>query len=415
MLCSLDNLRMSLCLCKNIIEKFLGLSERFHKYINKNLDDINDELVYNALLGGLKSDGTFSSNSLAYFVRDFLGITIEDVSLVASQLSYGMKPHVPTRLINRELYDKAQLLRSVVEYASKKLGGCEYKESSSAEPSQIPQVIQDLLDKCILEFLPQYNKCVQLVFHTAQNTYRYLKALSSSGAFRGLLDDKELIDALGLTEILHMDASDFNLWGYPDCLIYDENTFIRCFDMKNIQTLGGALNRLALLSKRILVNMRDVWKKWFNVDVSEIEGNYVKLLLGDIDRKTQLANVVRNMVSYKWDARGRGDQCVRYISLTVYAAADLTMEPLGERPCITADEDIYFSRGAVAVTYVVDYNNIRFDRRYPSFSDKPLLLADFLARAEPLMFSRILNPIFIGDGKEIKRVFFTTSYPRLLW
>lgn len=434
-----EELREKTCACYSAVGEFLKIYQKFNNYVNKKLDEVDDEIVYNALIGGLKSDGTFSENSIAYFVRDFVGVAIEDPKIAASAISHGIRP--PTKILSlrnargvsyseiqamEQFLSEVRTLRRVVEYTIRELGGCEGGSPPPVELSGIPQAVQELFDKCVLEFLPQYNSCVQLAFHTAQNTYRYLKALSSTNQFRGLLENKKLVDMLGLTEILDAGmGEDFKLWGYPDCLVYDKEVYVRCLNMENVQTLGGALNRLALLSKRLLTVMGNKWRKWFNIDGLAIERQYAS----ELCTRVQLADFVRSVAGYKYETRGWGDPCIRYTTQDEYKVADLTRATRGE--CITDRGHVYFPSFGIVESYDIkddfvilvetklvemklDYSLSKGPVYYPVYSreSKPIYLKEFLARVEPLMFTRVLNPVFItGDGK-IQRVFLTTSYPR---
>lgn len=444
MSCSFEQLRASICRCKVAVDSVLSLWERFKRYIGKDLHEINDDLVYKSLIAGLREDGTFTELSVAKFVEELIGVKIDDPKGVAAALSIGIRPSAKVSsnyaalLLLLEVVAKAS--RQVLEQLATKLGGCDHAEFSVTSPRDVQKPFAEFLD-CAFEFLPQYNQCVQLAFHTAQLTYRYLKALSQQkgSIFYDLLENKKLIDALGLAEISNLGiGKDFELWGYPDCLVFDKNRLLRCFDIERIETIGGALNRLALFSKIIIENTHSIWKRWFeiSIDIANVERDYVSKLIKEVE-KSQLE---RNYVIQLLNKETRRENIWGPIVVSIlfgFHGQIVVNEYYYSYSCRTADvlhrlitgKGAYMSHsgkyildnysykwgfewiyGECFVPLInIDQNGIiRFDRE--EFSLNPIDIRRFLATVEPYMFLRVINPVFIYEDGRVAYVFLTASY-----
>jgi hypothetical protein len=460
--CRPEELGCNACKCLSIIELVLRVRRDFENYVGRSLVDVDNELVYKSLIGGLKDDGTFTENAIANFIRDLLGIVIEDPKAAAAFLKLDIKPKarvVRPRFEDREvtqdvsekhvlyhaLYSLMGDLSAVLKYIIDKLGvecdklgtGCQDGIEYPKEPNDIVKLFTLCLNNCVARFLPQFrdNACVTIAFHTAQLTRRYLEAVSRSTSHElgGILDRKDLIELFGLQEILDLKGfglgEEWSLWGYPDCLTYDKERKVSCLNIKKLETLGGAINKAVIINKAILKVLSELnATKWFKIP-STYYDDYIRQILD----KTTTEPYVKELLKYqRREYRSGYDSYDSYTwSLITLLKYDKYKEYLNES--LWTFEISYFGTRKLKSVEISDsyleessgwsdalgggYSSTIYYIAIDIDSDgimhikvKDGMIAkhvkEFLYDVEPLMFLRVLNPIFTGDN----RVFLVTSY-----
>jgi hypothetical protein len=486
--CRPEELGCNACKCLSIIELVLRVRRDFENYVDRSLVDVDNELVYKSLIGGLKDDGTFAENAVANFIKDLFRITIEDPRRAAAFLKIDVKPKVRVvkpepsldelrstpdiQVLHDILYSLMEDLGNTLNYIIKglsiecdKLGTrCQSNIEYPREPSDLVKLFTSFLNDCAVRFLPQFrdNACVTIAFHTAQLTRRYLEAVSRSTNHElgGVLDRKDIIELLGLQEILDLKGfglgEEWSLWGYPDCLTYDEERGVTCLNMKRLETLGGAINKAVIINKAILEVLRELnTTKWFKIPNTYYDDNVNQVL-----SKVKLKPYINELLKQQSRALNSGSASpfgssvftqstfiIKYI-MGLFGLLKLNKEyfdknfkgitkEIDKGTAVERSESYSIGMGYKGKTILSLHRYSRL-KKYPDTLDitsesyYPSLVIDndgfvhfrfdlgdiihhdlgivhvkeFLYDAEPLMFLRVLNPIFTGDN----RVFLVTSY-----
>lgn len=443
--CSLNELGCGACRCLGIINVILGIKRDFDDSIDKHLANVNNDLVYKSLIGGLRDDGKFVDNAAAHFVRDMFNVTIEDPEKAVAQLSIGVKPRVKVKGAESDpfkkldyyiLYSTIGDLSNVLKYVTSELGvdcgNCSGNVEYPKEPSGLVKLFESFINDCLTKLLPQFkdNACVALAFHTAQLTRRYLEAVSknSSHELSGLLDRRELVERLGLQEIYNFSEygmdGEWSLWGYSDCLTYDNEHGVSCLNVNKLKTIGGAVNKAVILAKVILNKLSNLGTRWFQIPEELLDG-YVNQTLSNL----KLEPYIMELLKVHQTVYSDGGYTYYYDIYTVN---------LPELLEINKEKD-YLKGGTRSRSLEVNYGAGLFARRhyhdkvyggyYDSYhnylassidDDGIIRFGDFAARhvkvflydIEPLMFLRILNPVFVGD-RVFNRVLLTSSYLKI--
>ena len=447
--CSLNELGCGACRCLSIINMILGIKKDFDDGIDKHLANVNNDLVYRSLIGGLRDDGKFVDNAAARFVKDMFNVAIEDPKKAVAQLSIGVKPRVKVMVAESDpfknldyyiLYSTIGNLSNVLKYITNELGvdcgNCGGNVEYPKEPSGLVKLFESFINDCLTKLLPQFkdNACVALAFHTAQLTRRYLEAVSKNNSHElsGLLDKRELVEQLGLQEIHNFSEygmdREWSLWGYPDCLTYDNEHGVSCLNVNKLKTIGGAVNKAVTLAKailKILNKLSNLGTRWFQIPEEPLDG-YVNQTLSNLKLEPYIMELLKAHQTVYSDG-----------GYTYYY--DIYTVNLPELLEINKEKD-YLKGGTRSRSLEVNYGAGLFARRH--YYDKSLPLAtynyyynylalsidddgivhfgDFAARhvkvflydIEPLMFLRILNPVFIGD-RVFNRVLLTSSYLKI--
>ena len=442
--CSLNELGCSACRCLGIINVILGIKRDFDDGIDKYLANVNNDLVYRSLIGGLRDDGKFVDNAAARFVRDMFNVAIEDPEKAVAQLSIGVKPRVKVMVAESDpfmkldyyiLYSTIGDLSNVLKYITSELGvdcgNCSGNVEYPKEPNGLVKLFESFINDCLTKLLPQFkdNACVALAFHTAQLTRRYLEAVSKNNSHElsGLLDRRELVERLGLQEIYNFSEygmdGEWPLWGYPDCLTYDNEHGVSCLNVNKLKTIGGAVNKAVILAKAILNELSNLGTRWFQIPEELLDG-YVNQTLSNLKLEPYIMELLK-------------------VHQTVYAASfgggytyyyDIYAANLPELLKINKEKDylkggtrsrsleVNYGAGLFARYHIYDKNySLYYDYLALSIDDDGIIrFGDFAARhvkvflydIEPLMFLRILNPVFIGD-RVFNRVLLTSSYLKI--
>jgi len=446
--CSLNELGCGACRCLGIINVILGIKGDFDDSIGKHLANVNNDLVYRSLIGGLRDDGKFIDNAAAHFVKDMFNVTIEDPKKAVAQLSIGVKPRVKVMVAESDpfknldyyiLYSTIGDLSNVLKYITSELGvdcgNCSGNVEYPKEPSGLVKLFESFINDCLTKLLPQFkdNACVALAFHTAQLTWRYLEAVSknSSHELSGLLDRRELVERLGLQEIYNFSEygmdGEWSLWGYPDCLTYDNEHGVSCLNVNKLKTIGGAVNKAVILAKAILNKLSNLGTRWFQIPEELLDG-YVNQTLSNLKLEPYIMELLKKH-HYADSGSYRG------ISIDYFDIYAVNLPELLE---INKEKD-YLKGGTRSRSLEVNYGAGLFARRHYydkyygsdyynylalSIDDDGIIhFGDFAARhvkvffydIEPLMFLRILNPVFIGN-RVFNRVLLTSSYLKIpIW
>jgi len=469
--CRPEELGCNACKCLSIIELVLRVRRDFENYVDRGLVDVDNELVYKSLIGGLKDDGTFAENAIANFIKDLFRVTIEDPGKTAAFLKIDVKPKVRVvkpepsldelrstpdiQVLHDVLYSLMEDLRDALNYIVKRLSiecdklgtRCQSNIEYPREPSDLVKLFTSFLNDCAVRFLPQFrdNACVTMAFHTAQLTRRYLETVSRSTSHElgGVLDRKDIIELLGLQEIMSLKGfglgEEWSLWGYPDCLTYDEERGITCLNMKRLETLGGAINKAVIINKAILEVLSELnTTKWFKMSNTYYDDNVNQVL-----SKVKLKPYINELLKQHAQLFSRAGYTITYI-MGLFGLLKLNKEYFDKNfKGITKEaEEQSESYSIKNINYkskiILDLYKYTRLRKYPYTEDitsvfyYPSLVIDndgfvhfrfdlgdlihhdlgikhvkeFLYDAEPLMFLRVLNPIFTGDN----RVFLATSY-----
>ncbi len=445
----LEDLRRSACECLGIVNPLVSVLESFIGSVGKSLRDVGDELIYNSLLGGLRDDGSFSENAIANFIADLMGIRINDPREAAENLKYGIKPRSTIEYWSTSHKINAHILLTMLKdlakplnFITSKLGKCDGEFEIPRDPAGIVELFRGFLEKCCVGLLPQYNSHTYAVYHTAQLTNRYFNALKAQSEgvneqLRNLLNDKKLLDELGFGEIKGLGlGDDWDILGYPDCLTYSSNRAVACIDMDNISTIGGAVNKAIVVIKAILKHYKEPLNKWFKIEgVEGLYDQHLTTTIKDIMQKMS-DNDVKKLIM---NMSHKSELTSGYSSFTVNSVMNITefYENVVSfslyHSVKKGDYYVVRSHGNTEVGYVFEWHTeckkCNFDTIYPQYYVYPVFnfinnvinfkiegvkdsifeslstlsfgkvhVVRFLSGIEPLMFIRVLNPVFI-DGK----------------
>ena len=440
--CSLNELGCGACRCLGIINMILGIKRDFDDGIDKHLANVNNDLVYRSLIGGLRDDGKFVDNAAAHFIKDMFNVTIEDPKKAVAQLSIGVKPRVKVMVAESDpfkkldyyiLYSTIGDLSNVLKYITSELGvdcgNCSGNVEYPKEPSGLVKLFESFINDCLTKLLPQFkdNACVALAFHTAQLTRRYLEAVSknSSHELSGLLDRRELVERLGLQEIHNFSEygmdGEWSLWGYPDCLTYDNEHGVSCLNMNKLKTIGGAVNKAVILAKAILNKLSNLGTRWFQIPEELLDG-YVNQTLSNFKLEPYIMELLKEHIK----AHGAGNVTsihIYYYSIRLSELLEMNknkdyLKGIAPIPVINYSAELFATRSGY---YDHPYASYYYNYLASSIDDDGIIrFGDFAARhvkvflydIEPLMFLRILNPVFIGD-RVFNRILLTSSYLKI--
>jgi hypothetical protein len=270
-----------------------------------------------------------------------------------------------------------------------------------------------------------------LAFHTAQLTRRYLEAVSknSSHELSGLLDRRELVERLGLQEIYNFSEygmdGEWSLWGYSDCLTYDNEHGVSCLNVNKLKTIGGAVNKAVILAKVILNKLSNLGTRWFQIPEELLDG-YVNQTLSNLKLEPYIMELLKkHHYADSGSYRGISIDYFDIYAVNLPELLEINKDYLkgGTR---SRSLEVNYGAGLFARDHIYDegyggyhvsYHNyfaLSIDDdgiiRFGDFAARPVKV--FLYDIEPLMFLRILNPVFVGD-RVFNRVLLTSSYLKI--
>lgn len=300
---SLDDFRSFLA----DISKLYSITSSIIKYYNevikplngKNVEELPGELKV-AVLGGLKPDGEYAENAYALFIKDFIGLYIEDPKLYISKLKGGVSPSVKIVTGETRFIEFVRLLNNVSGFIinnAKNLGLTH--DNVKADKTEIKQLnIEDLITELmntILNLSIGVNSFSTSIWGLRKITPQYIKK-----AYGEL--PKELLKALGFSKLISL--KNYVLWGFPDyftkCILYEKSEqpipghgyieyyitinglpAISDYLKKNQKfnpvkpgTLGGAICILNEIIWRYVDLLHKDLNKWYKGDIN-LENEYV--------------------------------------------------------------------------------------------------------------------------------------------
>lgn len=265
------------------------------------------ENIKGMVLGGINSNGEYSENAYSLFIKDFLGLYIENPKLYVAKLKLEEKPDVKviaeesmfikfTKLLNRIsgfIIDKAAKELDIVIKGIKEERINEYN-------------VEDLIGELIKK---SYNLSVGINrFSTTVWSLRKITPHFLKKAYGEIKED--LLELLGLSELIKM--KNYEIWGFSDyftkCMLYDTSSvgggpqliiingvpivsnlaivrkYLDKYHVDSIapETLGGAICMLNEIIWRYIKLLGDRISRWFNgyVDVEKV---YIKNAWNSLD------------------------------------------------------------------------------------------------------------------------------------
>jgi len=291
-----------------LISKLYTLTSSFIKYYNdvikqadgKNVYELQED-VRNLVLSGLKPDGEYTENAYALFVKDFMGLSIEDPKLYVSKLKLEVKPNVKVVVEEPRFVEFVQLLNSVSGFIINKakeldLGGI----SVSVEEGNVKQQgIENLIAEIIKT---SYDLSVGVnIFSTSVWGLRKITPHYMKKAYENIPEN--LLESLGFSKL--MSVKEYEILGFPDyftkCILYQKYVATSYgsyyYDyyisingvpalsktLKEVQTtnpvepktLGGAVCILNEIIWRYVDLLYETLSKWYGGSVN-VEEKYVE-------------------------------------------------------------------------------------------------------------------------------------------
>ncbi|MFP3316705.1 MAG: hypothetical protein RXN91_10250, partial [Caldivirga sp.] len=209
-----------------------------------------------------------------------------------------------------------------------------------------------------------------------------------------------------------------------DCLTYDNEHGVSCLNVNKLKTIGGAVNKAVILAKAILNKLSNLGTRWFQIPEELLDG-YINQTLSNLKLEPYIMELLKEHHTGYVSPFGGG-------STDYYDIYTVNLPELLE---INKEKD-YLKGGTRSRSLEVNYGAGLFARRHYydkyygsdyynylalSIDDDGIIhFGDFAARhvkvflydIEPLMFLRILNPVFIGD-RVFNRVLLTSSYLKI--
>lgn len=293
---------------KNFFENIFELYTLTSKFINyfeflvkslvgKCIHEIPEELK-ELVLGGLKPNGVYSENAYALFIRDFIGLKLEDPKLYVAKLRLTKAPDVKIVLEETSFIRFIHILNKVLEFLVNKANELNFSVRKSAIEDKL--YVEDLVTKII-------NTCSALVvgINNVTSTAWSLQKISTYYLKKLYIEiPNQVLEFLGLTKILEIPSSEqYKLYGFPDfftqCIFAIDDPVNNCALINGIpieptmerreyikkklgvnpdfftiepSTIGGAI---CMLNEIIWRLFKKIPSKWFNNYVN-LEEEYIK-------------------------------------------------------------------------------------------------------------------------------------------
>ncbi len=219
----------------NRVSRLYALTSNLLDYYNNVIKQVNgksvDELpedLKNMVLSGLKPDGEYTENAYALFIKDLVGLYIEDPKLYVSRLKLGTETNVKVVVEETQFVEFVQLLNTISKFVVSKATELNLIDSSAIanEDGAKQQSIEDLITELIKTL---YDLSVGVhnfstgVWGLRKITPHYMKK-----AYEDLPEN--LLKLLGFSKLI--DVKGYELWGFPDY-------FTRCALHKRYEVTTG--------------------------------------------------------------------------------------------------------------------------------------------------------------------------------
>jgi len=291
-----------------LVEKLYMLTSSFINYYNDVVKQANGKYVHelpedvrNLVLSGLKLDGEYTENAYALFIKDFMGLSIEDSKLYVSKLKLETKPNVKVIVEESKFVEFVQLLNSVSRFIVNKVKELELSDiSTGVKETNIKQTgIENLIAEIIKS---SYDLSVGVnSFSTGIWGLRKIAPHYMKKAYENIPEN--LLKSLGFSKLLSI--KEYELWGFPDyftkCMLYQKHVTTSYgsyyYDyyisingipalsktLKEVQTanpvepktLGGAICILNEIIWRYTDLLYETLSKWYEGSVN-VEERYVE-------------------------------------------------------------------------------------------------------------------------------------------
>ena len=279
----------------NRVSKLYTLTLNFIRYYDNVVKQANGRSVHelqedlrSMVLGGLKPDGEYTENAYALFVKDFIGIYIEDPKLYVSKLMLEAKPNVKVIVKETRFIEFVRLLNKVSKFImdkAKELNlsniGAGIKEDDTKQQG-IEDLIAELI-KTLYDLSVGVNAFSTCVWGLRKITPYYMKKVYED-------IPENLLRSLGFSKL--MSVKDWELWGFPDyftkCTINYKYKYIHPYNCQHIcisingystttefETLGGAICSLNEVIWRYIGLLYEALSRWYE-GVVDIERKYVE-------------------------------------------------------------------------------------------------------------------------------------------
>ncbi|ADI31256.1 hypothetical protein [Staphylothermus hellenicus] len=300
---SLDNLRSFLVDVGRLYNITSAIKDYYDEVVRplngKNIDELPRDLKV-AVLGGLKPDGEYVDNAYAMFIKDFIGLYIEDPKLYVFMLKRGRIPSVKIITSATKFVEFVYLLNGVSGFIISKarnLGLIHNSvKSSKTEINQlnIEDAITELINT-ILNLSVGTNSFTTGIWGLRKTTLRYAKK-----AYGKLPEN--LLEVLGFSKLV--DLKNYQLWGFPDyvtkCRLYqyEYNEYgliinglpivseylrkIPGLSSIALNTLGGAICILNEVIWRYIDLLYKDLNKWYKNSIN-LEKEYVRKAWRSLD------------------------------------------------------------------------------------------------------------------------------------
>ncbi len=402
----------------------LKVRDEFAQANEKYLDELS-AFLQEALLAGLKETGEYSPNALARFISYIMGVYIEDTKVLIDLLRRGETPRVRIRCSIPDFWKIIEYIADISREIVNRFTGYKQLSISINKPIDFIYRFAELLNE-LIKILPQFSEKTRLIWTLSNNVYWYLKEISKpeNNIYPNILEKKELLENLGVTVIKQWQrpkySPEYDIIGYPDyskaLLNYSPDITLLTFDLRYIDTLGGAMCKLIELAYELfskISNDRYLFKTMFK-HVKDFEQEYtekLKQILSNYLREIRILNDLLK-VEIRFEERYsqyRGNIVRKLRNIWYYEdkRCELSYSSYKERGYTLELGFIYFyppfPPGSIPGS-TVDYRwkfycVFMYDDRYIVTNTlKRFLVFDLLDEIAPLMFARLVMFIPV-EGK----------------
>ena len=281
-------------LTRNLIEYYDNVVEQANE---KNVHELPKSLR-NIIISGLKPDGEYSKNAYALFIKDFIGLYIDDPKLYTSKLRLGVKPNAKIVTKETKFMKFVRLLNKVSKFIlnrTRELNLISNIDTSTEESETKQQSIEELITKLIET---SYALSVGVnTFSTSICGLRKITPHYMKKAYENLSED--FLRTLGFSRLVSI--REYEIWGFPDyftiCTVHEnyylfingvvsdsewipENLWMT--DIIRPKTLGGAICILNETIWRYINLLYDILSKGYK-GIINIEEKYVEKAWKSLD------------------------------------------------------------------------------------------------------------------------------------
>lgn len=280
-----------------LVSKLYTLTSNFIKYYNdvvkqaerRNVNEL-PEGIRKLVLSGLNPEGEYVENAYSLFVKDFIGLSVEDPKLYVSKLKLRAEPNVKVVVEKPKFVEFVKLLNSTSRFIINKVRELDLSDVSIEEDITKQQSVEDVVAEIIktsYDLSVGVNSFSTSVWGLRKTTPHYMKK-----AYENLSEDT--LKLLGFSKLISV--KEYELWGFPDyftrCMLYSENGYwylsingvpALSKDLRKVlttnpvepETLGGAVCILNEIVWRYVNMLRETLSKWFK-GIVDLEEEYVE-------------------------------------------------------------------------------------------------------------------------------------------